>query len=241
MLLFAAILSICTMNAETRFALDNSQAHKISLNSFSKLSVSNAVNVTYVPTRTGKYELTVVSNKPHKGDVVINNSGNKLTIELALPNENNIDTNKFDVQITVTGPILKDMSTSRGAKVNVTSAMATGSFSATTSSGGSIKMVSLNVTDKLDVETSSGGSFSLKEKSSAGSLDIECTSGSRVELSAAMSAKDTAIEVSSGSSLTLKGLISPSVDIEASSAGKVDISDVETTEIKIEASSTDLN
>lgn len=235
-LLIVAILTCCTLNAETRFSLESNKTNKLSVNSFSKLSVSHPVQVTYIPTSSGKSEITIVSAKPHEGDIVIKNSGNSLNISLDLPSGNNLNSNDFDVKINITGSPLQDISTSLGAKVTVTSALSVASFSASTSTGGAISMAGLNVKGELDIETSSGGSFSLNGQSSASSLEVECTSGSQINIENTVTANKTEIEVSSGSSLNLNGINSPVVDIESSSAGKVTITDIKTSELEIEAS-----
>lgn len=217
----AAVLSSCSMNA-VGFGVNNvkptgkeeTKTFKWQ-RGFDKLETSAGVNVVYVPSASATQTVvTVKTDQAMMGHVKVEHADGDLNIY----RENGVNSNGIKINVTVTGPVMREYEASAGASISISDALAVkGKASFEVSSGASMNVSSVTA-GKIDVEASSGAAIKVGS-AVAGKVEVEASSGATASVVGIQGARVKA-EASSGASVTVAGRAT-GIDVDRSSGGSV--------------------
>lgn len=205
------------------------------VSSFSAIEVSTGVDVTYYPTTEKPYIEVNVDAKNIKNlkTEVINGK-----LNIYFKKGENIKTNG-KAMVVVHGPVVKSIEVEAGAILKIEGAMAVkGTFDIEANSGGSIQInKDITIDGNLDLEASSAGSIRWNNKVSASEANIDVSSAANVKGSTLVIKNKTNLDVSSASKCNISNLTTSSLFIDASSSATATFGGGKTNQITIDASS----
>lgn len=182
---------------------------------FNELSVSTGVKVNYKPVGSGKAKAVITGDQEMVEAVSIAVRGDKLNIGIKNDRRGR-NTLRGSVTVTLTAPMITEVSTSSGASVVCTTP------------------INLGKRD-FEVDASSGSSITFNSVA-CNEADVESTSGSTVTISS-ISCNEADIECSSGSTLKVHSVKAKNLDLDASSAGSLSVSGINATRLECSSSS----
>lgn len=203
---------------------------------FSKLEVSNAIEVIYTVGKQTKVSVTAPQSiMPYVRTEV---KGNTLKCYIKTDNNYNINFNNHKVVMNITAPAICDFDLSGASSVKVTNELTGLSELEIDLSGASKMTVGTIKVSKLEIDLSgasnlditsaavtkadidiSGASNLEIDKAAANRMDIECSGASKADIAGKV--QYCSIDVSGASSANLSNLIFADGSVEASGASKL--------------------
>jgi Protein of unknown function (DUF2807). len=183
--------------------------------SFSKISVSNGIDLLFVQANSEKIEVEADNDIIQK--VVTKVKGNTLVVEME---KTKLSLKNRRIKVYVTAPEIDEVNLSSGAEFHCTELKCKSSFGMSISSGAEGEIGRLIAADKVQISTSSGSDCEIKDLKTI-KCSLSASSGSDIDVSAIIT-EEISMSASSGSDISVKGQ-AQKVKASASSGANINI------------------